>query len=64
MHPFTPEGYLGFVEEFDEEDTFADMRPAVRRRTRERILKRLARLGQEELTLRLPVVFATGVVRS
>ncbi|MFL5757613.1 MAG: class I SAM-dependent methyltransferase [Chloroflexota bacterium] len=63
IHPFTPEGYLGFVEEFDEEDTFADMRSSVRRRTRERILTRLERLTREELTLRLPVVFATGIVR-
>lgn len=59
-HPFTPEGYLGFVEEFDEEDTFASMDQRTRDRTRRRILDGVAALPRDERTLRLPVVYATG----
>ena len=60
VHPFTPESYLGFVEEFDEEDTFASMSERTRERTRKRILRGLAALSDAERELRLPIVYATA----
>ena len=59
-HPFTPESYLGFVEEFDEQDTFESMSRRTRERARRRILDGLRGLTDERRTLRLPIVFATG----
>jgi len=60
-HRFTAESYLGFVEEFDEEDTFASMSRRTRERARTRILRGVARLSDSERTLRLPIVYVTGV---
>lgn len=59
-HTFTPEAYLGFVEEFDEQDTFDSMSRRTRERARRRILDGLRGLSEEERTLRLPIVYATG----
>jgi demethylmenaquinone methyltransferase/2-methoxy-6-polyprenyl-1,4-benzoquinol methylase len=61
-HPFTPEAYLGFVEEFDEEELFDRLPRAQRDRLAGRLLDRLGRLAPGELVLRLPIVRATGVV--
>ena len=60
VHRFTPESYLGFVEEFDEEDTFASMTRRTRDRARKRILDGVRRLTDDERALRLPIVYATG----
>lgn len=57
---FTPEAYLGFVEEFDEQDTFESMSRRTRDRARRRILDGVRRLSEDERTLRLPIVYATG----
>jgi len=59
-HAFTPETYLGFVEEFDEEDTFASMSRRTRERARRRILDGVRRLTLEARTLRLPIIYVTG----
>lgn len=59
-YPYTPESYLGFVEEFDEQDTFESMSRRTRERARRRILEGLRGLSEEARTLRLPIVYATG----
>jgi SAM-dependent methyltransferase len=59
-HPFDVEGYASFIEEFDEETTFADFDNATRRRTSARLRERLGRLPAEALVMRLPVVYARG----
>lgn len=59
-HPFTAESYLGFVEEFDEEDTFASMSGRTRERARRRILREVGALSADERMLRLPIVYVTG----
>ena len=60
VHQFDPVSYQGFVEEFDEEDTFQSMDRSTRRRVQEDLRARLERLPAEAFTLRLPVVFARG----
>jgi SAM-dependent methyltransferase len=59
-HAFDVEGYAGFVEEFDEESTFADFEPAERARVSARLRQGLRRLSPDALVLRLPVVIAHG----
>ncbi|HET7726964.1 MAG TPA: class I SAM-dependent methyltransferase [Candidatus Limnocylindrales bacterium] len=59
-YPFTPESYLGFVEEFDEQDAFESMSRRTRERARRRILEGLRDLSEEARTYRLPIVYATG----
>jgi SAM-dependent methyltransferase len=59
-HPFDVEGYAGFVEEFDEESTFADFEPAERALVSARLREELRRLAPEALVMRLPVVIAHG----
>jgi ubiquinone/menaquinone biosynthesis C-methylase UbiE len=59
-HAFTPEGYAGFIEEFDEEDTFASMARRTRDRAHRRLLEGLRALTPEELTFRVPIVYATA----
>lgn len=59
VHRWTAEGYVGFVEEFDERSTFEELgrqRGAARRR----LLRRLERLSDEELTLELPIAYVLG----
>jgi SAM-dependent methyltransferase len=60
-HPFTAEDFAGFVEEFDEEDTFASMGRRTRQRAHARLLAGLRALTPEELTFRVPIVYARGV---
>jgi len=60
VHPFDVESYASFVEEFDEESTFAEFDPATRQRASSSLRERLGRLPAEALVLRLPVVFAHG----
>ncbi len=59
-YPWSAADYLGFLTEFDEESLFADLEPGERRDIETAILDRLRRLSPEDLTLRLPVVYATG----
>lgn len=60
IHAFTPEGYLGFVSKFDEEDLFSSLPPDERRDLEADILARLRALPPDELGLELPIVYATG----
>jgi ubiquinone/menaquinone biosynthesis C-methylase UbiE len=63
-HVFTPEGYLRFMSEFDEEDLFASLSARERAELEHEILARLDGLQPDELELRMPVVIATGHRRS
>ena len=58
-HAWTPEGYLGFVEHFDDTSTFEELGRDLPR-ARARIRERLEALRPDQLTLRLPVVYAIG----
>jgi SAM-dependent methyltransferase len=59
-HGFTVDGYVAFMTEFDEESLFAELEPDVRRSMIERLRRDLERLTPDELTMRFPIVFATG----
>jgi SAM-dependent methyltransferase len=59
-HPFTVEGYLAFMSEFDEASLFDEMERGFRRRVLHLLRERLARLNPEELTMRFPIVFAAA----
>ena len=61
VHRFTPEGYVGFVARFDDEDEFATMPAGTREALEHRLLERLRALPPENLVMRLPIVYATGV---
>jgi ubiquinone/menaquinone biosynthesis C-methylase UbiE len=61
-HRFTPGTYLGFVQEFDEEDLFESLTGGQRQRVASRLLDELRALPADDLVLRLPIVRATGVV--
>jgi SAM-dependent methyltransferase len=60
VHRFDAASYQGFVEEFDEEDTFRSMDRPTRRRVQQDLRARLEALAPEAFELRLPVVFARG----
>jgi SAM-dependent methyltransferase len=53
-------GYLEFLTLFDEESLFAELEPTERADIERTVLERLEGLSAEELTLRLPVVYAVG----
>jgi len=59
-HPWDARGYLDFLTQFDEASLFAELEPAERRDIERTILERIGRLTPEELTLRLPTVYALG----
>jgi ubiquinone/menaquinone biosynthesis C-methylase UbiE len=59
-HRFSPEGYLGFLTEFDEETLFEELDPELRNRLLATMRKRLARLSADDFTMRFPIVFAAG----
>jgi SAM-dependent methyltransferase len=59
-HAFTASHYLAFVTEFDEESLFAELDRDVREGIITALRRRLARLSASELTLRLPIIFASG----
>jgi SAM-dependent methyltransferase len=61
-YPFDAAGYVGFVEEFDEQDLFERLTRSQRERVNSRLLARLRALPAGDLVLRLPIVRATGVV--
>jgi SAM-dependent methyltransferase len=59
-HRFTVESYIAFLSEFDEETLFEELEPDLRERLVVDLRKRLRRLSADELTVRLPIVFASG----
>jgi SAM-dependent methyltransferase len=59
-HPFTVDGYLGFLTEFDEESMFAELDPALRDRVITTLRDRLTPLTAEQRTMRARIVFASG----
>jgi SAM-dependent methyltransferase len=61
-HRFGVDGYVGFLEAFDEEDLFAGLVERKRARLVARLRERLAALSEDDLVLRLPIVRATAVV--
>ena len=63
-HTWTAEGYVAFITEFDEESLFSELEPGERRRIERRLLARLRRLSAADLTIRLPIVYVTGVAAS
>jgi SAM-dependent methyltransferase len=59
-HPWDAAGYLAFLTEFDEQSLFAELEPDERADIEREIRRRLDRLTPEQLTLRLPVIYAAG----
>lgn len=59
-HPFTADGYLAFLTEFDEQSLFEELEPDERDRLLATMRERLGALSQDELTMRAPIVFASG----
>jgi ubiquinone/menaquinone biosynthesis C-methylase UbiE len=59
-HAFSVESYLAFLTEFDEETLFAELDPDLREDVLATMRRRLGRLAQDELTMRFPIVFASG----
>jgi ubiquinone/menaquinone biosynthesis C-methylase UbiE len=53
-------GYLAFLTEFDEQSLFDDLERSERAEIEAAILERLDGLAPDELTLRLPIVYALG----
>lgn len=60
VHEWDAAGFLAFFTQFDEESLFADLEPGERTDIERRIRRRLERLTPEQLTLRMPVIYATG----
>jgi ubiquinone/menaquinone biosynthesis C-methylase UbiE len=60
-HPFSVEGYIRFMAEFDEEDLVASLETEERERLLRRLRSRLKALPADALVLRLPVVSVSGV---
>jgi ubiquinone/menaquinone biosynthesis C-methylase UbiE len=56
------EGFVAFLEEFDEESTFDEL-GGRRASVRSRLVDRLSRLDADELTMRLPVAYLAGSAR-
>ncbi len=59
-HRYGVEDYVAFMTEFDEETLVAELDDDVRARFLPELRGRLAALTPDQLTLRLPIVFATG----
>ena len=63
VHPFTVDGFVGFMAEFDEEDLVQGLPARVRRRFDAALRGRLERRRPEELALCLPTVTVRGTRR-
>ena len=63
VHAWDARGYLAFLTEFDEQSLFDELESGERLEIEETILARLQALPADELTLRLPVVYALGAAR-
>jgi SAM-dependent methyltransferase len=59
-HPWTARDYLAFVTQFDEESLVAELEQGERAEIEAEMLAGLERLTPDELTLRLPIVYAMG----
>jgi SAM-dependent methyltransferase len=59
-HPWTARDYLAFFTQFDEESLFAELEQGERAEIEAEMLAGLERLTPDELTLRLPIVYAMG----
>ena len=59
-HRFSVDGYIAFLTEFDEETLFAEFEPDLREQVVGALRDRLGRLTPDQMTMRFPVVFATG----
>ncbi len=59
-HAFTVDSYLAFLTEFDEESLFDELESELRGRLLATMRERLGRLSRDELTMRFPIVFASG----
>jgi ubiquinone/menaquinone biosynthesis C-methylase UbiE len=59
-HAFTPEGFTGFITQFDDEDLFGTLEPAARATVEADLLRRLRALPPDGLRLVLPIVYASG----
>jgi SAM-dependent methyltransferase len=59
-HRFTVDGYIGFLSEFDEDTLFEELDPDLRERLLTDLRGRLSRLPADDLTMRFPIVFASG----
>ena len=59
-HHFPVDHYLTFLTEFDEETLFAELEPDLRERLVTTLRKRLAALSPDQMTMRFPIVFASG----
>ena len=60
-HPFDIDGYVAFITQFDEADTYESLEPDEREAFERSLRTRLARRDPDELVMRLPVVVARGV---
>ena len=59
-HLFTVDGYIGFMAEFHEETLIAGLDPEIRTRFIAGLRDRLAALTPRQMTMRFPIVFASG----
>ena len=59
-HHFPVDHYLAFLTEFDEETLFAELEPDVRERVVTTLRERLGALSPDQMTMRFPIVFASG----
>lgn len=59
-HAFTPEGFVGFITRFDDEDLFRTLEPAARAELEADLLRRLRALPPDGLRLALPIVYASA----
>ena len=59
-HTFTVDGYISFLTEFDEQSLFDEMGRAERRRFLQEFRERLMGLRPDDLTFRVPIVYASG----
>lgn len=60
VYRFGVEGYIAFLKEFDEESLFDELEPALRRRLIATLRDRLSALSADQMTMRFPIVFASG----
>ena len=60
VHRFGVEGYIAFLKEFDEETLFDELEPGLRRRLIATLRERLSALSSDQMTMRFPIVFASG----
>ena len=59
-HAFSVESYIAFMTEFDEASLFEEFEPAFRDQVLLRLRAQLETLTAEDLTMRFPIVYASG----